>query len=133
MVKFGIAFLALVLVPSAHAKENEIEFICCSWHHDRSVENEFHAGFMYRREVSDDWKFVGGTFRNSQDKQSVLVGATYSRSVTDWLEAGITVGVVTGYDLPVTPGVIPDIKIGPVRFYVVPGVVYILGITVAEW
>ena len=133
-VKFGIAFLALILVPSAYAKENEIEFVCCSWHHNRSAGyNEFQAGVVYRRETSGRWGMVGGTFRNSNDKQSFLIAGTYSYPVTDWLEVGLTFGGVTGYSLPIMPAAIPDIKAGPVRIYVVPGVVYVLGITVAKW
>jgi len=129
-----LTILALALVLTSCTGKNEIEFVCCSWHHDRNGDyNEFQAGVLYRRELSDRWGFVGGTLRNSNDRQSFVIGGTYSRPVTDWMDVGLTFGGVTGYSLPVTPAVIPEVSIGPVRVYVIPGVVYVVGITVVEW
>lgn len=131
-----VALVAVVIIhiTKAHGAErdNSIMYLCCSVH-EQEEENEWHEGVFYQRHLSDEWSVIVGTFQNSQDRRSMLLGARWDTEITENWDAFVVTGVVTGYgEMPL--GAVTGLEYRDrVQLYIVPGVVYAIGITVVRW
>lgn len=121
--------LVLALFPQeALSDGNSLTHLCCSAHPGGAV-NEFHGGLFYGRDMGDTWGVIGGTYRNSQDRQSLLLGLRGEVSLSEGWDLFVVGGYVTGYER--NWGGIPGLEFGDtLQLYVVPGVVYALGFRV---
>jgi hypothetical protein len=78
-----------------------------SYHFDRDAPfNERNVGLGYMA----DNGMVGGAYRNSYNNLSLYAGKNFKRPINALLDAGVTLGGVTGYPAsPVLPMVIPEL------------------------
>jgi hypothetical protein len=132
----ALAGLMMVMMgsPPAQAEEpkNSLHILCCSYHHNRDVQNELHAGVFYSRDISDRWSLGGGTFTNSAGNRSWMAGVRYEMSVFDNWDVALTAGPITGYSFPV--GILPSLEYrDTVTLYAIPGHVYAIGFTILRW
>ena len=79
-----------------------------SYHFDRDADfNEANPGIGYRH----DNGLLGGVYKNSYGKTSVYAGKNWQVPVGGLLNAGVTVGGVTGYPAgKVLPMLVPEIN-----------------------
>jgi hypothetical protein len=130
-----VGLLAIMVAsPPAQAEEpaNSLHVLCCSYHHNRDVDNEMHAGLFYSRELSNRWSLGGGTFINSTGSRSWMLGVRYERPLSEDWDLALTAGPVTGYSFPI--GAVPSIEYrDTVTLYAVPGHVYAVGLTILRW
>lgn len=113
----SITFAVLTLAtPAASAADNLwLSFGTLSHHFNREKDyRESHPtlGLTLKRE-SSNWHPIGGYYRNSLDKHSFYAGAIYRPQ--KW-PCGVILDVVTGYDLALTPRLVPTCGIEYRRF-----------------
>jgi hypothetical protein len=76
--------------------------------------NQFNPGAGYAYELADILEVTAGVFENSHNKFSLYGGAKWHTGYDNWIDFGVTVGLVTGYevtqavDTPVTPFILPE-------------------------
>lgn len=75
--------------------------------------NEFNPGFGLEYRLNDKFHLVACAYRNSIYNTSVYAGAGYETDGSKFLGFGVDAGIVTGYELPVAPAVVPYLRIGP--------------------
>jgi hypothetical protein len=102
--------------------------LCCvvgihihSWHHELKANgkpyNDTTPGLYIR---TNDTHTVAGIYENSINKKSFYVGKDFETNQNRRLKFGITLGLVTGYNKPVLPFVVPSVTFDNVRFTIVP-------------
>ncbi len=123
--------ILIFLLFTTEAQADSILYFCCSVHHG-NADNEIHHGILYEREISDSWRFTAGTYQNSQDNRTLLIGFKYEITISENWDAFMTAGYVTGYGSKF--GGMPGFEYKDrIQLYVVPGVVYGVGLTVLTW
>lgn len=128
---FTVVLVAWTGVAESSERHSSIQFLCCSVHH-RENKNGVHLGLFYERQVSDQWRVVAGTFQNSLNVRSYVLGVQREWSLSEDWDALLTVGVATGYN--VSLAAVPALEFRDrVRLYVIPGVVYAVGFEVLRW
>ena len=77
-----------------------------SYHFDRNAGyNEVHPALGYM--TPDGW--AAGVYKNSLGKNSVYAGKEFRYPLLPWLDANLQAGVVTGYDKPLLPALMPGL------------------------
>ena len=99
MTKPGAILLAAALcapLPTSAAGDDWLVFTIGSRHHKRGY-NEHNWGVGIEHGVTDNWRAVAGTYRNSFYRQTLYAGAIYlPLRVGDW-RVGAAASLVSGY------------------------------------
>jgi len=86
-----------------------------SYHQDRTNQhnetNNWGLGLHFTR--TDRSQYVAGTYKNSQWKQSIYAGVMWEVYAAGPLSFTVTAGAITGYEMAVTPMLLPE---GRLRF-----------------
>lgn len=94
------------LVLATPVKAETIGAHVGSWHSEPGF-NNVNPGAYYR----DDSGATIGAYRNSIRRVSTYAGWTWSKPITQGVQASVTAGVITGYDGGVMPMAIPSLRV----------------------
>ena len=97
----------LLLIMFRDAQADEIQVTVGSMHFQDGDFNEVNPGFIYGKDLSDNWQAIGGIYRNSYSKTTVTAGIEVQFAVAGPISAGAQAGFATGYEemtgMEVTP------------------------------
>ena len=132
LMKIGLVFIVLfIFIPTAKAQDNSLLYFCCSAHR-WEAENEQHHGILYERRIDNTRSIIFGTYQNSQDRRSILIGGKWEIELSENWDAFAVGGLVTGYGNVF--GAMPGLEYKKrIQIYVIPGVVYGVGLRVLTW
>jgi hypothetical protein len=124
----GFVVGAIMHASKVHAAEPEtfITTMVRSYHFKRpTLYNEENYGLGIERTINENWRFSAGFYRNSQRNDSVYIGTIYTPLNYRGFHAGVTLGVISGYNDSVVPAVFPTLiyeykKVG-MNLTIVPG------------
>lgn len=111
---FMFVGLLFALVTSVHAEypTHHLDFICCSYHFDRSKEyNETNRGLIYRHYYKHNMNVNVGVYENSEWGTSGFIGNQLDHKLSKNFNFTLDVGLVFGYErFPVFPYVVPGVS-----------------------
>jgi hypothetical protein len=117
-MKYTVLVLSLSLPISAQAFDssfNESASLVIhagSYHFDDSHEwNQINPGIGIRRSVSGQYFLTAGAYYNSIRRGSLYAGVGKTLFVAGPVAISLMGGVVTGYELPLIPFILPEISV----------------------
>jgi len=112
----GIVFGALLALAAAYSDKAKaaddvwLSATIASYHSNRNIEhNERNWGLGFEYGLSDNWRAVGGAYRNSYWRTSAYAGLLWLPVRVGPFRAGTTLAGATGYNGPVDLVVMPTI------------------------
>ena len=97
----GLLFL-IGISDLVEAAENEVDFMCCSYHIDREAGyNERNVGWLYKHKLGNHLWVNAGQYKNSDYRTSRLIGLMYRHKLSQNWDLDIYADVLTGYNHPV--------------------------------
>lgn len=98
----------LALIPTSARADDWLTVTVGSRHHKRGY-NEHNWGLGMEHGLTDRWRLVAGTYRNSYWRQTVYAGAAYEFASYGKWHFGTTTMIVTGYGPRAEPVIFPAI------------------------
>lgn len=74
--------------------------------------NEVNPGIGIEYNLGDHWHLSAGTYKNSIYRQSFYVGGGVETNGGKNYGLGADIGAITGYEIPVTPSIVPYLRLG---------------------
>ena len=110
MLRYLIPLLAATisagLQPRAEAQEiAAVGVHVGSWHSEPGFNNANPGAYV---RTADGW--TAGVYRNSIQHTSVYAGWTTGTALADGVRAEVTLGAITGYQIPLLPMAIPSVR-----------------------
>lgn len=94
------AFWTTVILYSCGASADEIQIMTTSRHFNKDPNkwyNETNPGVLYAHNVTDNWKAIGGGYRNTYKEITWTVGGEYQSDKWNGISVGGQLGLGTGY------------------------------------
>lgn len=106
-----LSMLCVACLMFGYVQADELQIVLGSHHFNKDKQktyNESNFGLIYTKSLGESgFSLIGGVYRNTYDRNTVLAGGEYAVKLNERISAGAQMGLGTGYEeisgSPVTP------------------------------